>query len=805
MKKSLKNRIVIGVPVIFIVVMLVVTVIVSVIFSKQNRKTANTLIKNTFNIIRYTISERQEKLLFDSRQMASIDNMGRKIKYVTESRSYFKYDTLRPTYIKIAGVIYGTSITANIWRAGIYNSGGDLMAFAVIEESGGTLGCIHNRETIETAFLKPDEELTSHSWTKRNSLPAGIEYNFGRSIPNREAIHFETVDNSLCMVVYTPVIGEEYDSVTEKMEPTQVGLVMAVQRLGTAFIEDISELSGTDLNIFTKDALLCGTYPFYKTLDLSEFADVKSGWTITEQQVTFSDVDIAESSYFQGILPIYKNSRCVAAIVALYSKEMAKANTAQIIKLLSLVYLVGIIFIVPITILVVVRGIINPIARIASMMREIADKKDFTKMLKIESQDEIGDLASSFNEMTGNLQKTTTSIDNLNREIAERKKVEETLQVSRSELRQRNDFLNNILESLTHPFYVIDANDYTIRMANSAARAGDLNKDLKCYALAHDRNQPCAGDDHICPLAEVKRTKKPVTIEHIHRGEDGRLRNIEIHGYPVFDRSGNVCEMIEYYFDITDRKEAEARQAQLLREVEKVNNELKDFAYVVSHDLKAPLRGINNLVDWISTDYADKLDQEGKEQMALLSRRAQRMHDLIDGILQYSRVGRIQEEKVRVNLNELTSEIIDMIDVPENITISVENELPVIEFEKTRITQVFQNLLSNAVKYMDKPQGKIEIGCVEEDGFWKFNVADNGPGIEERHFDKIFQIFQTLSPCDEYESTGVGLTLVKKIIELYGGRIWVDSKVGLGSVFLFTIPKQEKEAQDAKLEANIAC
>jgi len=672
MRKSLKNKIIIGVPVIFIVVMLVVTVIVSVILSKQNRKAANTLIQNTFNIIRYNISERQEKLLFDSRQMASIDNMGRKIKYVTESRSYFKYDTLRPTYIKIAGVMYSTSITANIWKAGIYNSGGDLMAFAVIEESGSTLGCIHNRETIETAFLKPDEELTRQLWTKQNSLPAGIEYNFSRAIPNRESIHFETIDDSLCMVVYTPVMGEEYNSATEEMEQTQVGVVMAVLRLCTEFVENISELSGTDVNIFTKDALLCSTYADYETFDIGGFADVESGWIITEQQITFSDVDVAEGSYFQGVLPIYYNSKCIAAIVALYSKEMARANTAQIIKLLSLVYLVGIILIVPITILVVVRGIINPITRIASMMREIAYKKDFTKMLKIESQDEIGDLASSFNEMSSNLLRTTTSIDNLNREIAQ-------------------------------------------------------------------------------------------------------------------------------------RKQAEQRQAQLLKELEKVNQELKEFAYVISHDLKAPLRGIHTLVDWISTDYADKLDQEGKEQIALLSQRAQRMHNLIDGVLQYSRVGRIQEEKVQVNLNELVPEIIDMIAVPENITVTVEGELPVVEFEKTRITQVFQNLLSNAVKYMDKPQGKVEIGCVEEDGFWKFSVADNGPGIEEKHFNKIFQIFQTLSPHDGYESTGVGLTLVKKIIELYGGRIWVDSKVGLGSVFLFTLPKQKLEIKNEKLEANIAC
>ena len=117
---------------------------------------------------------------------------------------------------------------------------------------------------------------------------------------------------------------------------------------------------------------------------------------------------------------------------------------------------------------------------------------------------------------------------------------------------------------------------------------------------------------------------------------------------------------------------------------------------------------------------------------------------------------------------------------------------------------MFQNLLSNAVKYMDKPKGLITIGCVQENGFWKFSVADNGPGIEEKHFEKIFQIFQTLSPRDEVESTGVGLSVVKKIVELYGGKIWVESKPGEGSTFFFTLPKPESEVEyNAKLEADI--
>ena len=264
--------------------------------------------------------------------------------------------------------------------------------------------------------------------------------------------------------------------------------------------------------------------------------------------------------------------------------------------------------------------------------------------------------------------------------------------------------------------------------------------------------------------------------------------------------------------DITERKQAEENQAMLIQElkstnqkIEGINQELKDFAYIVSHDLKAPLRGIKTLADWISADYGDKLDEAGREQMTLLLARVGRMHNLIDGVLQYSRVGRAKEEVVRVDLNELIPEVIDMVAPPKNIEITVENELPVIECEKTRIMQVFENLLSNAVKYMDKPQGRVRIGCVEQEDFWKFSVDDNGPGIEEKHFERIFRIFQTLSPRDKFESTGIGLTVLKKIVESYGGKTWVQSKVGEGSTFFFTWPKQKREVTDAKLQTNIAC
>jgi PAS domain S-box-containing protein len=250
--------------------------------------------------------------------------------------------------------------------------------------------------------------------------------------------------------------------------------------------------------------------------------------------------------------------------------------------------------------------------------------------------------------------------------------------------------------------------------------------------------------------------------------------------------------------DISERKQAEVQKAILMADLESANEELKSFAYVVSHDLKAPLRAIGALADWLSTDYLDKFDDEGREHMRLLVSRVHRMGNLIDGILQYSRVGRVREAPVEVKVDEVLRDVIDFIAPSPNVTITVENTLPSIVIEPTRIQQIFQNLLSNAIKYMDKPQCEIRIGCIAEGEHWRFRVSDNGPGIESRHFEKIFQLFQTLAPRDRVESTGVGLTLVKKIVEMYGGNIWVESTPGEGTTFFFTLPKTVAIANSTK-------
>ena len=225
------------------------------------------------------------------------------------------------------------------------------------------------------------------------------------------------------------------------------------------------------------------------------------------------------------------------------------------------------------------------------------------------------------------------------------------------------------------------------------------------------------------------------------------------------------------------------------KELEEVNAELSNFAYVASHDLKAPLRAISQLSSWIVEDYSQVIDEEGRRKLVLLIERTKHMHGLIEGILQYSRVGRITEKTINVDLDRKVRDIINLLTPPDTIHIIIDKPLPIVACEPTYIAQVFQNLVSNAIRYIDKPEGYIEINFEKSNDEYLFSITDNGPGIEEKYHEKIFQMFQTLGRQKDMDSTGIGLALVKRIVEKWGGTIWVESAIGQGSTFFFTIPQ----------------
>ncbi|MDN5201458.1 GAF domain-containing sensor histidine kinase [Fulvivirgaceae bacterium BMA10] len=222
------------------------------------------------------------------------------------------------------------------------------------------------------------------------------------------------------------------------------------------------------------------------------------------------------------------------------------------------------------------------------------------------------------------------------------------------------------------------------------------------------------------------------------------------------------------------------------------NEELSQFAYTTSHDLKAPLRGIISITSWINNEYKDILDEQGKEYLNMLDSRTRNLENLINGILTYSRSSDIIESsKEEVILSDFLQEIIGLVHPPKDIDIVFADHLPTIACNRIALQQILQNLISNAVKYNDKEQGRIEVQFKENQGHWQFEVKDNGPGIPQQHHDRIFQIFQTLGEKDRFNNkgSGIGLATVKKLVDSLNGEIEVTSEERAGTTFIFTIAK----------------
>lgn len=296
-------------------------------------------------------------------------------------------------------------------------------------------------------------------------------------------------------------------------------------------------------------------------------------------------------------------------------------------------------------------------------------------------------------------------------------------------------------------------------------------------------------------------------IEYRLRCADGEYCWIIDNGIPRFTPNGEFAGYIGSRLDISDRKATEESLQARANELtylttalaqtniilEKRNQELDQFAYVTSHDLKAPLRAIANLSEWIEEDIAEQLNEETRHQMNLLRGRVHRMEALIDGLLQYSRVGRIETATSTVSVAILLEEVIDSLAPPATFKIEVEPNMPTLVTEQLPLEQVFTNLISNSIKHHPRLDGKVRISVQNRDDFYEFAVADDGSGIDPQYHERIFGIFQTLEARDKSENTGIGLAIVKKIVEAQGGTIRIESQLGQGTTFLFTWQKTSKE------------
>ncbi|SHG69757.1 PAS domain-containing sensor histidine kinase [Flagellimonas flava] len=274
---------------------------------------------------------------------------------------------------------------------------------------------------------------------------------------------------------------------------------------------------------------------------------------------------------------------------------------------------------------------------------------------------------------------------------------------------------------------------------------------------------------------------------------NGEKRFWLVSGAPRYDDAGNIIGSIGVHLDITDQKSLELQKENLLRELEASNKGLQEYAHIVSHDLKSPLRSVSALATWLYDDYKDTLDENGRYNLKMMQEKIEGMDKLITGILKYSTVNSDVLDDTQVDVNEVIKDISEIIYIPENVEIKAKKKLPTIQADKTKIHQLFQNFLSNAVVNIEKEDGLVEIDYKEDTTHWEFSVKDNGVGIPEEYHEKIFQIFQSIG--NKERSTGIGLSIVKKIIDRYNGKVWLESEIGKGTTFYFTLQKQPKNKE----------
>jgi len=279
----------------------------------------------------------------------------------------------------------------------------------------------------------------------------------------------------------------------------------------------------------------------------------------------------------------------------------------------------------------------------------------------------------------------------------------------------------------------------------------------------------------------------PFNCEIINYSKQGEKYWVSIQGQALYNKNGEIVKFFAIEENVTKKKELEQQREFLVESLAKSNNELEDYAAIVSHDLKSPLRSIHSLISWIKEDNDKEFNEQTNQYFSMIEGKVEKMDHLIEGILTYAKIDKVDVVSEKVNTQEIIQNIINIIHIPNHISVSITTSLPVIDADRFRVQQLFQNLISNAVNYIDKPKGIVEVSCSEEPKHFIFSIKDNGAGIAKENQEKIFKIFQSLDKSEK--STGLGLSIVKKIVDNYNGKIWIESDNGKGTTFFIQLNK----------------
>lgn len=443
------------------------------------------------------------------------------------------------------------------------------------------------------------------------------------------------------------------------------------------------------------------------------------------------------------------------------------------------------------------RIISKPILGLADAAKSVSIDHDYSIRVAKLGDDELGTLSDGFNSMLTEIQKRDDELEQ------HRSNLESLVEERTARLKREQYLLNALVDNIPDPVFFKDCEGRFIRV--NQAMAEDAGFDAPSQLVGKTDADIWAGGlpaETAEDERKILETGEPlINKEEMPVTDGGPDRWVLVTKMPLRDETGKVTGIFGIARDITERKQQELEKerqtralAQAKEALERSNADLQQFAYVASHDLQEPLRAVAGYCQLLESKLGDSADEEVRTFLGHATDGAKRMQSLINSLLSYARVETRGKAFEPVDANEaLKTALANLqITIEEGSAEVTSADLPVVHGDRDQLVRLFQNLVGNAIKFRDEaaPQIQIEVDAIPEG--WLFSVRDNGIGLEQQYADKVFVIFQRLHTRTQYPGTGLGLAITKRIVERHGGRIWVESKLGEGSTFMFTLPRMEE-------------
>jgi PAS domain S-box-containing protein len=799
--KRLRNKLLLSAIAISMAVALISMLTVSWVINQQYLGQSNALLLNASNVIDDHLLDSNNNLLTASQQLATQKNLGSNIWYLTQyAQLNLDREMLFNTYQQLVRETYKIASVAKLSRIAIYDSAGKLVYFALLGSASHQVGFVERfpAPVFQVATLKDGEELNRKNLRTTNAI-ARMGFEFDGPLPQQESVHYAVVDGLLAVESHVPIMGEAFDPNTGKLEIKQLGLVVMAQEIDQPFVDHLSRLTNTKINIFTSQGLSSGSVAAYRSPDWNS-VQASSDTKILEK--SFNETTIEGEDYYQRLIPLYTDKQLVGTIASLYSKEIVRKNTLEMMQTLGLIAAASLVFIFPFS-WYFATSISHPLTVLSRIFRGVASGKQIDTLSDELSQlekekmrpDELGDLTQSFIAMNDAVNQKILQINEINASL-EHKIEERTAALVASEQESRT-MIENSPDTIAR--YDRDCRRIYVNPAFSV-----LAKDGATALLGTKPSEYPGGPNseiYEAKIKEVITTGEDAQFELKWLGKDGKEICSHIRLTAEWDLSGTITSVLAVGRDITELKRARNELNQAKENAELALAEQRQFIAMISHEYRSPLAVIDSAAQLLGV----KLPAESDTApiLARIRRGVSRLSNFIDNCMAEDRLDSeaLTLHLSAINLHAFAASAIEsaqLISESHKIIAELDPNLPLLTADTQLLGILLLNLLGNAIKY--SPAGsEVRLRIAHSGQDCNFEVIDKGQGIPADELPLIFKKYIRGRAAASIPGAGLGLSLVSRIVALHGGSVRMESIEGEGTRVTVTIPLNLATGREEKL------